>query len=337
MHRFRLNLCTLATVLVLAATAVACQVPVFRYALERWTPDRYEVIVLHAGPLTTQSQAAIERLQSFPRQQFANFDVHVAEVATLRDERLLQLWQQHSEQPRTDQPQPGPLMVVLYPRTAMEVPDRLLSVTPLATHALQAQGLESLITSPVRQEVARRLSSGQSAVWIFVPSGDAAKDSVALKTLTAEMAANKSRLTLPTAEELEIDPQVLAANKLPLKIDFSVVTLDRQDPREAFLLQSLEQSELDLPPTEPLAFPVLGRGRVLYALVGKGIMPATIDTACTFIVGPCSCQVKNQNPGFDLLLSHDWESATAGSMISSPLPDETAEPKLLTIPPGRSK
>ena len=84
-----------------------------------------------------------------------------------------------------------------------------------------------------------------------------------------------------------------------------------------------------------MGFSVFGRGRVLYALVGKGIMPETIDTACAFMVGPCSCQVKNQNPGFDLLLSHDWESVTAGSMISDALPEETATPKLLTIPPGR--
>jgi len=33
-----------------AGVAHACQVPVFRYALERWTPDPYEAFVIHRGP-----------------------------------------------------------------------------------------------------------------------------------------------------------------------------------------------------------------------------------------------------------------------------------------------
>ena len=31
----------------LASVAIACQVPVFRYALERWPADNYELVVLH--------------------------------------------------------------------------------------------------------------------------------------------------------------------------------------------------------------------------------------------------------------------------------------------------
>ncbi|MCA9181347.1 MAG: hypothetical protein KDA51_07830, partial [Planctomycetales bacterium] len=182
---------------------------------------------------------------------------------------------------------------------------------------------------------AERLSRGQSAVWIFVPCGDEDRDKSALAMLQQRNEINHKRLTVPTAEELDIEPARLENNKLPLRIEFSVVTLDRADAREAFLLRSLAQSEADLPNNEPLAFPVFGRGRVLYGLVGAGIMPETIDTACTFLSGPCSCQVKNQNPGFDLLLAHDWEQAVAGSMLSDALPDESAEPRLLTIPPGR--
>ena len=64
-------------------------------------------------------------------------------------------------------------------------------------------------------------------------------------------------------------------------------------------------------------------------------MPATIGVACKFIAGPCSCQVKNLNPGFDLLLSYNWDEAVDGSMISDAVPDESSEPVLLTIPPGR--
>ncbi len=325
MSYLRLKILTLLLLVCLGASAVACQVPVFRYALERWTSDKYEIVILHEGPLAPEHRRQLEPLQSPQQRQLANYEIQVAEVSQLRDERLLRLWQERTEK---DQP----LMVVLYPRNAMEVPDRLLQTLPF-----NEQALTGLVDSPAREEIARRLSAGQSAVWIFIPSGEPSKDAPALKALNERIKVNQSHLTLPTAEELEIDAQVLASNKLPLRIEFSVVELDRRDPREAFLVRALEQSEADLPTSEPMAFPVFGRGRVLYALLGKGIMPETIDAACTFMVGPCSCQVKNQNPGFDLLLSHDWENAVSGSMISVPIPEETKEPVLLTIPPGRKK
>jgi hypothetical protein len=325
MQSFRQKLLVLSILSGLAASAWACQVPVFRYALERWTADKYEVVILHDAPLSAEIKAQLEGLQNDHARQISNVEVRLFEASQLRDPRLKELWQQRTDTTR-------PLMVVLYPRNAMEVPDRLLSAQPLTDSAL-----DELVSSPARREIARRLSAGESAVWLFVASGHAPQDEQALKELSQQILRNQQQLTLPSAEELEIDPQVLASNKLPLKIAFSVIKVERTDPAEKLLVQALDRSEVDLPSSEPMAFPVFGRGRVLYALVGKGIMPATIDAACTFMTGPCSCQVKNQNPGFDLLLSHDWEQAVAGSMISDPIPDEKTEPQLLAIPPGRRK
>lgn len=315
----------LAAAAAIASTAVvmACQVPVFRYALERWSADRYQVIVLSSGELDRPAQANLQRLQSATAEHGANFELTAADVATIDDERLLELWQQH-------QSDDSPLMIVLYPRNAEQVPDRVIEAGSLNSHAI-----ERLLHSPLRKEIAQRLGSGQSAVWIFVPSGDADKDSLALQTLEQRLAVNQQNLRVPTAEVLDIDPARLENNQIPLRIEFSIVTLDRQDPQEAFLLTTLARSEAELSQTEPQAFPVFGRGRVLYGLVGRGIMPATIGVACKFIAGPCSCQVKNLNPGFDLLLSYDWDEAVDGSMISDALPDESSEPVLLTIPPGR--
>ena len=56
-----------------------------------------------------------------------------------------------------------------------------------------------------------------------------------------------------------------------------------------------------------MVFPVFGQARVLYALVGKGIRHETIDRAASFLIGSCSCQVKEQNPGADLLMTVDWK------------------------------
>ena len=58
---------------------------------------------------------------------------------------------------------------------------------------------------------------------------------------------------------------------------------------------------------EPIAFPIFGRGRVLYGLIGEGIASDVIDEASLFLTGACSCEVKEQNPGVDLLMSVDWD------------------------------
>src|SRR5262245_2848338 len=49
--------------LTLGPAATACNVPVFRYALERWRPDPYEVIIFHRGPSSAADKALGDRLE----------------------------------------------------------------------------------------------------------------------------------------------------------------------------------------------------------------------------------------------------------------------------------
>ena len=44
------------------SAAVACNIPVFRYALERWQPDNCELILFHRGPLTPDQQQKLNQL-----------------------------------------------------------------------------------------------------------------------------------------------------------------------------------------------------------------------------------------------------------------------------------
>ncbi len=307
-----------------ACSLLACQVPVFRYALERWPADRYEFVILHAGELGEPDQTRLKKLGE--ANALANFDVRAIDVATTSDDLLSQVWNEHRELGK-------PVLVILYPRNAREVPDRLVQVLPFTDKTIQ-----HIVDSPVRQQITQKLIEGESAVWIFVPSGNAKEDAVARATLVEQAMLNEKQLELPPQEEIESDEAFLAENEIELRIGFSIVTLQRDDPKEQFLLKMLMASEPDLEELDqPMAFPVLGRGRVLYALVGKGIVRDTIGIASRFIVGPCSCQVKEQNPGFDLLLSFDWDDKIAGSTLSDPLPATPDKPVLLTIPPGKSK
>jgi hypothetical protein len=61
----------------------------------------------------------------------------------------------------------------------------------------------------------------------------------------------------------------------------------------------------------PFAAPVFGRGRVLGAWALEELDDLMIEDTSLFLTGRCSCRVKNENPGWDLLLKVDWETALA--------------------------
>ena len=178
---WRVLLLSSAAIVGLTTVVLACQVPVFRYALERWPSDKYQVVVLTAGPLDSSAQANVARLQAAEQQAADNIELQMADVSTVRDKRLLEMWREH-------QPSDAPLMIVLYPRTAEQVPDRVIEA-----YELTSESVERLLQSPVRQEVAQRLSSGQAAVWIFVPCGDDGKDKPALAMLKQRIEINQKR------------------------------------------------------------------------------------------------------------------------------------------------
>lgn len=317
-----------ASFLFVGSIAIACNVPVFRYALERWPADLYEIIVVHDGPLNSAQQSNFESLQNSDHLSpvTANFRVRTVAADELNDPQLKQLWDQRSD---TDHP----LMITMYPRNAREVPDRIVSAT-----ALNAESIKTLVDSPVRRKIAEHLLDGDSAVWVFVPCGDPKQDEIAEKMLRLQVQRNAEELKLPPQDEIESDEFFQADNPIELRLSFSVVKLDRTDPKEQFLLQMLLGSEPDLEELDqPMAFPVIGRGRVLYALVGKGIFSDTISMASKFVVGPCSCQVKDQNPGFDLMMAIDWDQKMGGAKLSreSIQQQQTSKPILIEIPPGK--
>lgn len=313
--------CTLA-----ASVALACNVPVFRYALERWPADPYELVVLHEGKLSAEEVAAVDMLRKTDLRSDtpANFNVRTIEISASNDRLLEDIWKKREGDS-------GPLLVTLYPRNAQEVPDRIVSVHPLSSQIVQRS-----VDSPMRQQLSKRLLSGDSAVWVFVPCGDKDQDEAALERLKLEVKKNQQSLELPPQDELEEDDLFQPENPIELRLGFSIITVDRKDPKETFFLEMLMGSEPDLESLEePMAFPVIGRGRVLYALVGKGIFRDTIAMASRFVVGPCSCQVKEQNPGFDLLLAVDWDEKLGGAAISEPVETPSKGPILIDIPTGK--
>jgi hypothetical protein len=156
--------------------------------------------------------------------------------------------------------------------------------------------------------LAERLLAGDTAVFLFLESGDAEYDRTTRERLDRILRDLEGTLELPpqAEEDLVVDDP----SKGPeLVIRFSVVPVRRDDPREVVLVQSLLATESDLNELKgPMVFPVFGRGRALYAIVDKGIRADVVADAAAFLAGACSCQVKAQNPGVDLPLAAAWDA-----------------------------
>ena len=301
-HRFFRHACLL-TALFGALAAAACNVPVFRYALERWEADAYEIVVFQRGPLTAEQQAALEKLEQAGRDGVANLVVNRVDLASEVPPPLRAVWEAQ-EKPSL------PWLVARYPRHARDD-------APAWAGPLNAESVAALLDSPARRSLTQKLSSGDAVVWLLLESGAAKADAEAAELIEAETQKLQQSLKLP--EPAPDDPPIAA--ELPLKIAFSTLRVARSDPAERALVNLLLSRDAKLPGTkEPMLFPVFGRGRVIPPAIGAEIRPEALREMAEFLTGPCSCQVKEMNPGYDLLLSANWNALIGYQEVRLPEP-----------------
>jgi hypothetical protein len=181
------------------------------------------------------------------------------------------------ERLRTIDVSKGPVLVLNYPAATKIEAD-------VWSGPLRPEAVAALLDSPARHEVAGRLHAGET-VWLLLEGGKKEADEAAAKVI------GEGRPAAPAS---------------------SLLRVRRDDPAERMLVRILLGSEPDLAGrAEPMAFPVFGRGRLLYALVGAGITADNVRRAASFLGGDCSCTVKRDNPGTDLLLAADWGDVEA--------------------------
>jgi hypothetical protein len=132
---------------------------------------------------------------------------------------------------------------------------------------------------------------------------------------TDEAVAKDAEIEDAAAEEAETEE---AGTEEPDGLKLAMIEVKRTDPAEAWLTRSLMTVEPDLKDyvDEPMVFAVYGRGRAMPPYIGKGITVDLLTEVVAFLVEPCSCFVKSQNPGMDLLVRWDWE-ATADRMAAN--------------------
>jgi len=294
-------------VLFLAGIASACQIPVYRYAIAQWPTDPYEVLIFTKGELSPAQKNTVADLTAVGLKKNgaakSNAGPAAAAAGVFFNVRLCSpddsIAKANKQLMAAGATLPYPWAAVMFPKDS-KIP------VPLWMGALDTMPVKALSASPARKAVYDRLAKGATAVWVLLESGDKRKDGEAEKTLEKGLKVCKDSLKLP--EITKIDREQMGKIAEGLGITFSIVKVSRTDPQEQTLVKLLISSERGLGAfeKEPMAFPIFGRGRLLYALVGKGINQKNITQANAFLTGPCACTVKEQNPGKDVLMTYDW-------------------------------
>jgi hypothetical protein len=189
--------------------------------------------------------------------------------------------------------------------------DEVWSGTPAA------ESLARIVDSPARREIARRLLGGEAIVWIVVERGQPVGDEdlqrlealiadYARKIAELDKAAEEARLEDEPSDEERIDKSAFWPPRM------SVLRVRADDPEERFLVAMLNAAakpeEAEGAAERAEVFPLFGRGRVLGGIALEKLNAAEFRSACDFLTGACSCEVKELNPGQDLLFVADWES-----------------------------
>ncbi len=262
------SLVILLASLTFARAAECCTVPVFRYGLDNWQADAFRLEV-PASALTDPKLADFFR--NLGTALPANLEV---KAGTAAEARLL--FPHHEE-----------------------------AKSPVVwTGALTVASLAALTDSPARKEIARRILTGESVVWVLAESGNKAEDNA-----IAARIEKRLRYLEQVAILQRIDPNDPTSKLGPgpaLRVKFSLLRV-ASTPTESLLLKMLvgpkPAAELA---TGPWLAAVFGRGRVLGAWPAADFGDAEIEEACLFLLGACSCQVKRQNPGWDMLMNVNW-------------------------------
>jgi hypothetical protein len=149
--------------------------------------------------------------------------------------------------------------------------------------------LKDLISSPLRNKIAAELMAGKLCVMVYLQSGNSEKDLKGLTTVKESVA------------------------EAPFGAIIPVVEVSRNDAAEKHFVSMLLNVESDLKNIkEPMVFGVFGRFKALEPLLSGGITKENIALMIDFLTADCSCLIKDDLPGTDILFVNKWDTpATA--------------------------
>ena len=284
----------LAIVSSLASIALCCSIPVFRYALEHWIPEPFIVHIISSSPLDDSQKTLLKDLEELGKN--ANIRLKVSDGQNAKSDESISIVQLYSNRDSA--------------WLAVETTKKVGGLTQVIWDApFTKESVKQLLISPVRKRICEGLVEKVSVSWVFLETGDPTVDDAKFSRLESELLRLEGVIKLPEIDAADLKD--LSKSPEELKIQFTAHRLSRSDPSEAAFVSMLLATESDLREEfdkgSPMAFPIFGRGRVLYALLGDGIAASTIEEASRFLAGACQCTVKADNPGVDMLVSFDWD------------------------------
>jgi hypothetical protein len=255
----------------LAGDAYACTIPVFRYALDRWEADKFELVL----PIGSSERPELsDLLRPHRANSTANLSIVTSKDPTAANSEL---------------------------RTAR------LGGQAVWGGELNATSLDQILDSPARQKILSKILAGDSVIWVIAQS-NSPEDLAEADRIEKRLRFLEQVAALPIQDPNDPDSQLGPGPDLQLK--FTTLRLDRNNPSETLLLKMLAGPSGDFDhASTSFAAAVFGRGRVLGAWPLEQLDDAALEDASMFLIGRCSCRVKDQNPGWDILMNVDWEKA----------------------------
>ncbi len=315
----RLTAILLAALVVggLGQAASACSTPVYRYAMYNWATSPFFVFYFHHGAPAAEDRAVNAKIEALTTDWPPQANVSLESIDTTDSAVLEKLPKSVVEAWKSEQGGGLPVHMVFTPWG-----------TKLFAGRLDENTLARMLDSPARQKIGHLLAEGNAAVMVFIPGKEEEQNQrveKALGELKAMVATGKipvaggfadpafAGVIPPDAGEDNGDDTQPESDRLRI----ATLKVDRGDPKEAWLVKTLMAVEPDLHEyeDEPMVFAAYGRGRALEPYIGKGITSDNLVDCVAFLSGPCSCMVKEQNPGADLLFKWDWE-ATADALAA---------------------
>ncbi len=149
--------------------------------------------------------------------------------------------------------------------------------------------LRGLTSSPLREKIAAEIMSGKLCVLVYLTTDNKSKDEKGLQIIREALKSS------------------------PFKDIITFTGLSRNNKEESHFVSLLLNVEDDLKTIyEPMLFGVFGKFKALEPLLGKGITEENIKLMIDFLTADCSCLIKDDLPGTDILFTNKWDNpATA--------------------------
>lgn len=295
------------------AIVLACKTPVYKYAILNWAErDYYQILRIYDS---TKKQIDIDpevKKQFEGKEYITNVGIVPIDISqdlnSMYGEDFKTFLNEHmgDKQP--------PFHIIMNPRK-----------TVIYKGDLKSTDIPSLIMSPKRKELAEKLSIG-NIMLILVESKDQEKNKKALTEI-------KNGIKKAIDIELDIrsqgeDPSAPPIDKKTLKpITMDFVSVNPTDANETwFYKQMLKVNTRMKEDDEPKLFGIVGRGFVFdQCLAGETLTEEQIVNMVIFLSGPCSCTVKAENGGVDILTSWDWDKTIKVKLEAGEEDDESAK------------